>query len=213
MSGSRAALLVGAGDAIGAGVARRFAVEGYRVCIARRDVAKGAASARRGRWRPLVGMFEPTARRRAPGSASTRSLPNGSNATWDLYGSQSFQRRCKRSETTARRHQANCSSRHGSWPATAGFLVGREATRCMLRHGRGTMLFTGATASVRGGKGFAAFAGAKFGLRAIAQSMARELGPKNIHVVHLILDGAGEQCCDPQANEGTIGNRAIADTG
>jgi NAD(P)-dependent dehydrogenase (short-subunit alcohol dehydrogenase family) len=72
----------------------------------------------------------------------------------------------------------------------AGFLVGREATRCMLRHGRGTMLFTGATASVRGGKGFAAFAAAKFGLRAVAQSMARELGPKNIHVVHLILDGA-----------------------
>ena len=72
----------------------------------------------------------------------------------------------------------------------AGFLVGREATRCMLHHGRGTMLFTGATASVRGGKGFAAFAAAKFGLRAVAQSMARELGPKNIHVVHLILDGA-----------------------
>src|ERR1700751_2002494 len=70
-----------------------------------------------------------------------------------------------------------------------GLLVGREATRCMLHHGRGTMLFTGATASVRGGKGFAAFAAAKFGLRAVAQSMARELGPKNIHVVHLLIDG------------------------
>ncbi|MGN1287773.1 MAG: SDR family NAD(P)-dependent oxidoreductase, partial [Bradyrhizobium sp.] len=58
----------------------------------------------------------------------------------------------------------------------------------MLRHGRGTMLFTGATASVRGGSGFAAFASAKFGLRAVAQAMARELGPKNIHVAHLLID-------------------------
>jgi NAD(P)-dependent dehydrogenase (short-subunit alcohol dehydrogenase family) len=60
----------------------------------------------------------------------------------------------------------------------------------MVPRGRGTILFTGATASVRGGSGFAAFAAAKFGLRAIAQSMARELAPKNIHVAHLIIDGA-----------------------
>jgi NAD(P)-dependent dehydrogenase (short-subunit alcohol dehydrogenase family) len=70
----------------------------------------------------------------------------------------------------------------------AGFLVGREAARYMLPRGRGTILFTGATASVRGGPGFAAFASAKFGLRAVAQSMARELGPSNIHVVHLLID-------------------------
>src|SRR4030095_9793271 len=70
----------------------------------------------------------------------------------------------------------------------AGFLVGREAARVMTPRGRGTILFTGATASLRGGKGFAAFSAAKFGLRAVAQSMARELGPKNIHVVHLIID-------------------------
>src|SRR5260370_27676360 len=73
----------------------------------------------------------------------------------------------------------------------AGFLVGREATRCMLRHGRGTMLFTGATASLRGGKAFAAFAAAKFGLRAIAQSMACDVGPQNIQVDHFILFDAG----------------------
>jgi NAD(P)-dependent dehydrogenase (short-subunit alcohol dehydrogenase family) len=59
----------------------------------------------------------------------------------------------------------------------------------MVPRGRGTVLFTGATASVRGGAGFAAFASAKFGLRAVAQSMARELGPKNIHVAHLLIDG------------------------
>ena len=70
----------------------------------------------------------------------------------------------------------------------AGFLVGREAARHMLTRGRGTILFTGATASIRGGKGFAAFSSAKFGLRAVAQAMARELGPKNIHVVHLLID-------------------------
>ncbi len=70
----------------------------------------------------------------------------------------------------------------------AGFLAGREAARLMLPRGRGTILFTGATASVRGGIGYAAFASAKFGLRAVAQSMARELGPQNIHVAHLVID-------------------------
>jgi NAD(P)-dependent dehydrogenase (short-subunit alcohol dehydrogenase family) len=58
----------------------------------------------------------------------------------------------------------------------------------MLKRGRGTILFTGATASVRGGAGFSAFSSAKFGLRALAQATARELGPKNIHVVHLLID-------------------------
>src|SRR4030095_10419525 len=70
-----------------------------------------------------------------------------------------------------------------------GFLTGREAARHMVPRGRGRILFTGARASVRVGAGFAAFASAKFGLRAVAQSMARELGPKNIHVAHLLIDG------------------------
>jgi NAD(P)-dependent dehydrogenase (short-subunit alcohol dehydrogenase family) len=70
----------------------------------------------------------------------------------------------------------------------AGFLTGREAARRLLAHGRGSIFFTGATASVRGGNGYAAFASAKFGLRAVAQSMARELGPQNIHVAHLVID-------------------------
>jgi NAD(P)-dependent dehydrogenase (short-subunit alcohol dehydrogenase family) len=71
----------------------------------------------------------------------------------------------------------------------AGFLFGREAARRMLTRGRGTILFTGATASVRGAASFAAFAAAKGGLRQVAQSMARELGPKNIHVAHVVIDG------------------------
>ena len=70
-----------------------------------------------------------------------------------------------------------------------GFLTGREAARRMVPRGSGTILFTGATASLRGGSGFAAFASSKFGLRAVAQSMARELGPEGIHVAHLIIDG------------------------
>lgn len=74
--------------------------------------------------------------------------------------------------------------------ALAGFLMGREVAKGMLERGRGTILFTGATASVRGSAGFAAFAGAKHALRALAQSMARELGPRGIHVAHVVIDGA-----------------------
>jgi len=70
----------------------------------------------------------------------------------------------------------------------SGFLAGREAARLMLPRGKGNIFFTGATASLRGGSGYAAFASAKFGLRAVAQATARELGPKNIHVAHLIID-------------------------
>jgi NAD(P)-dependent dehydrogenase (short-subunit alcohol dehydrogenase family) len=72
----------------------------------------------------------------------------------------------------------------------AGFLLGREVAKVMLPRGRGTILFTGATASLRGGHGYCAFAGAKAGLRALAQSMARELSPNGIHVAHVVIDGA-----------------------
>lgn len=186
MSGSRTALLVGAGDAIGAAVARRFAVEGYRVCVARRDASKAQPlvdeMAAAGQY---VRAYSVDARREAQvqdlceqverdvGPIEVCLFNAGANVQKPLLETTD--------ELFFKAWQLACY---------AGFLVGREATRCMLRHGRGTMLFTGATASLRGGKGFAAFAAAKFGLRAVAQSMARELGPKNIHVVHLILDGA-----------------------
>src|SRR3546814_1825080 len=71
-----------------------------------------------------------------------------------------------------------------------GFLMGREAAKRMAPRGRGTIIFTGATASLRGGSGFAAFSGAKGALRMLAQSMARELGPQGIHVAHTVIDGA-----------------------
>ena len=88
-------------------------------------------------------------------------------------------------ETTARVY-------HKVWEmgCFAGFLVGREAAKTMLARGHGSIFFTGATASLRGSSGFAAFAGAKHGLRALAQSMARELGPKGIHVAQIIVDAA-----------------------
>jgi NAD(P)-dependent dehydrogenase (short-subunit alcohol dehydrogenase family) len=186
MSDGRAALLVGAGDAIGAAVARRFAAGGYRVCIARRDAAKAqplveemAAADRYVRAYSVDARQETQVKNlceqveREVGPIEVCLFNAGANVQKPLLETSS--------ELFFKAWQLACY---------AGFLVGREATRCMLRHGRGTMLFTGATASVRGGKGFAAFAAAKFGLRAVAQSMARELGPKNIHVVHLILDGA-----------------------
>jgi NAD(P)-dependent dehydrogenase (short-subunit alcohol dehydrogenase family) len=74
--------------------------------------------------------------------------------------------------------------------ALGGFLMAREAAHRMVPRGRGSILFTGATAAVRGGAGFAAFAGGKHALRALAQSAARELGPKGIHVAHIVVDGA-----------------------
>jgi NAD(P)-dependent dehydrogenase (short-subunit alcohol dehydrogenase family) len=180
------AILVGAGDAIGAAVARRFAEGGYTICICRREAIKS---------RGLVDEFKAAGHQIHAFSVDARSEAEvqdlfarvekeigpievclfnaGSNVNKPLI------------ETTEKLF-------FKAWELAcyAGFLVGREAARYMVPRGRGTILFTGATASVRGGKGFAAFAAAKFGLRAVAQAMARELGPKNIHVMHLIIDAA-----------------------
>ena len=92
----------------------------------------------------------------------------------------------------------------------AGFLVGRAAAASMLGRGSGTIIFSGATGSIRGGAGFAAFASPKFALRALAQSMARELGPKGIHVAHVVLDGMIAQ--EGSASQNQLQPAAIADT-
>src|SRR5207302_1369898 len=180
------ALLVGAGDAIGAAVARRFAAGGYAVCVARRDAEKsrsvvqeiiGSGGIARAvgtdvrseeAVQALFGQVEAEL-----GPVEVCLFNAGANVKSPLI------------ETTARLF-------FKAWELAccAGFLTGREAARYMVPRGRGTILFTGATASVRGGSGFAAFAAAKFGLRAVAQAMARELAPKNVHVAHLIIDGA-----------------------
>jgi NAD(P)-dependent dehydrogenase (short-subunit alcohol dehydrogenase family) len=177
-------MLVGAGDAIGAAVARRFAEGGYKVCIARRDGAKSQKLVEEltaeGRE---VHAFSVDARQESEVQALFARVEQtigpievclfnaGSNVNKPLL------------ETTEKLF-------FKAWELAcyAGFLVGREAARYMLQRGHGTILFTGATASIRGGKGFAAFSSAKFGLRAVAQAMARELGPRNIHVVHLLID-------------------------
>src|SRR6267154_2601119 len=180
------ALLVGAGDAIGAAVARRFAAEKFQVCVARRDAAKAQklideVAAAGG----SVRAFSVDARQEGEIQALFATVEHdvgpievclynaGSNVNTPLV------------ETTGTLFRK-------AWELACygGFLTGREAARYMVPRGTGTILFTGATASMRGGPGFAAFASAKFGLRAVAQSMARELGPKNIHVAHLIIDGA-----------------------
>jgi NAD(P)-dependent dehydrogenase (short-subunit alcohol dehydrogenase family) len=183
---SGVALLVGAGDAIGAAVARRFAAGGYSVCVARRDAEKS---------RSLV--EEITASGGSARAVGT-DVRNG-KAVQALFAQVEAELgpleiclfnaganlKAPLVETSAK-----LFSRVWELACYGGFLTGREAARYMVPRGRGTILFTGATASVRGGAGFAAFAAAKFGLRAVAQSMARELAPKNIHVAHLIIDGA-----------------------
>lgn len=92
----------------------------------------------------------------------------------------------------------------------AGFLVGRTAAASMLSRGSGTIIFSGATGSIRGGAGFAAFASPKFALRALAQAMARELGPKGIHVAHVVLDGMIAREDSP--SESLLQPAAIAET-
>jgi len=179
-------VLVGAGDAIGAAVAKRFARGGYKVVVARRDADKSqglvddmtaeghevhAMSVDARQEADVQALFAKIEKEIGPVEVTLYNA--GSNVNKPLL------------ETTEKLF-------FKAWELACygGFLVGREAAKYMLSRGHGTILFTGATASVRGGKGFAAFASAKFGLRAVAQSMARELGPKNIHVVHLLIDAA-----------------------
>ncbi len=183
-----AALIVGAGDATGGAIARAFAREGLTACMTRRarnldsldalvsDIEAGGGSARafgvdareEDATIALVNQIEAEV-----GPLEVCVFNIGANVRFGI------------TETTARVYQ-----KVWEMAAFAGFLAGREAARVMRPRGRGTILFTGATAGVRGRDGFSAFAGAKHALRALAQSMARELGPQGIHVAHIVIDGA-----------------------
>jgi NAD(P)-dependent dehydrogenase (short-subunit alcohol dehydrogenase family) len=178
------AILVGAGDAIGAAVARRFAEGGYTVCICRREAAKSQGLVDELKAKGYgIHAFSVDARQELEvqklfaevekniGPIEVCLFNAGSNVNKPLLDTSE--------KLFFKAWELACY---------AGFLVGREAARVMVPRGRGTIFFTGATASLRGGQGFAAFSAAKFGLRAVAQAMARELGPKNIHVVHLVID-------------------------
>lgn len=175
--------IVGTGDFIGSAIARKFAAEGYTVFVGRRSAEKleplkreieaagGKCEARAldARKEDEVTAFLQTADAHAPLEVVIANP--GANVYFPIL------------ETTER-----VFFKVWEMACKAGFLTGREAARIMLKHGRGSIFFTGATASMRGGSGYAAFASAKAGLRAVAQSMARELGPQNIHVAHLVID-------------------------
>lgn len=177
------AAIVGAGDYIGAAIARRFAAEGFTVFAGRRNgdklaplvaaiEAEGGTAIGRSldaRKEEAVVAFLADANRHAPLEVCIFNI--GANVRFSL------------AETTERVFR-----KVWEMACYSGFLTTREAAKHMLAHGRGSIFLTGATASLRGGIGYSAFASAKFGLRAVAQSAARELGPQNIHVAHLIID-------------------------
>jgi NAD(P)-dependent dehydrogenase (short-subunit alcohol dehydrogenase family) len=186
MTSKKAVLVIGAGDATGGAIARRFAREGYIACVTRRNADKlaplvaqieaegGVAHAFGSDARKeedMIALFQKIESEIAPIEAAVFNI--GANVRFTV------------TETTARVY-------HKVWEMAcfAGFLMGREAAKVMLPRGRGSIFFTGATASLRGRAGFSAFAGAKHALRALAQSMARELGPQGIHVAQIIVDGA-----------------------
>ncbi|MDU4253285.1 SDR family oxidoreductase [Pseudomonas sp.] len=186
MSNKKVVLVIGAGDATGGAIARRFAREGYVACVTRRSADKlqplveqiraeggeayGYASDAR-KEEAVVELVETIERDIGPIEAFVFNI--GANVP------------CSILEETARKYfkiwEMACFS---------GFLTGREVAKRMVKRQRGTLLFTGATAGLRGASGFAAFAGAKHGIRALAQSMARELGPMGLHVAHVVVDGA-----------------------
>ena len=181
-----AAIIIGAGDATGGAVARRFARAGYTACVCRRNGDQLA---------PLVADIEAEggtarafgvdARDEAQVEAFFRTVEDEVGPVEVMVFNIGANVNFPITETTSRVYR-----KVWEMAAFAGFLTGREAARYMTPRGEGTIIFTGATASMRGGKGFAAFSGAKFALRALAQSMARELGPKGIHVAHSVIDGA-----------------------
>ena len=186
MNNNKVVLVVGAGDATGGAIAKRFASEGFIACVTRRSadklqplvdaiIAEGgeahgfACDARK--EDDVIALIEDIETRVGPIEAFVFNI--GANVP------------CSILEETARKYfkiwEMACFS---------GFLNAREVAKRMVTRQRGTILFTGATAGLRGASGFAAFAGAKHGIRALAQSMARELGPMNIHVAHVVVDGA-----------------------
>ena len=179
-------LVIGAGDATGGAIARRFAREGFITCVTRRSADKLA---------PLVAQIEAAggkahafgsdARKEEEVTGLVERIESTIGAIEVLVFNIGANVAASILEETARKYfkiwEMGCFG---------GFLNGREVAKRMVTRERGTIIFTGATASIRGAANFAAFAGAKHALRALAQSMARELGPLGVHVVHTVIDGA-----------------------
>ena len=186
MSNKGVCLVIGAGDATGGAVAKRFAADGYIACTTRRSADKlqtlkaqiesngGVCHAFGSDARveeEVIALVEHIETHIAPIDVMVFNI--GANSPMSIL------------TETARRY-----TKMWEMACLAGFLTGREVAKRMLPRGKGTIIFTGATASLRGSTGFAGFSGAKMALRALAQSMARELGPQGIHVAHPIIDGA-----------------------
>lgn len=186
MTGPQAVLVVGAGDATGSAIARRFAREGFIACVTRRQVDKLQPLVERIRAEGgQAHAFGTDARDEAATVALVQHIEHSIAPLGVAVFNIGANVRFAVTDTTERVYR-----KVWEMGALAGFLMGREAARVMAPRGCGTILFTGATASVRGGAGFAAFAGAKHALRALSQSMARELGPQGVHVAHVVIDGA-----------------------
>lgn len=178
------AVIVGAGDYIGAAIARRFAAGGFTVCLGRRNGDKLA---------PLVAEIEAAGGRAKGYTLDARDEASVEGVFAEIteeFGAPDLvifnvggNVRFGIEETTARVFR-----KVWEMACFGGFLVGREAARIMGPRGSGALFFTGASASMRGNPGYAAFGAGKAGLRSLAQTMAKELGPKGIHVAHLIID-------------------------
>jgi NAD(P)-dependent dehydrogenase (short-subunit alcohol dehydrogenase family) len=186
MTPSTVALVIGAGDATGGAIAKRFAAGGYTACVTRREADKLV---------PLVEAIEAAggkahgfgsdARKEEEVVALVEQIERDIGPIEVLVFNIGANVPCSILEETARKY-----FKIWEMACFGGFLNGREVAKRMVTRGRGTILFTGATAGLRGSANFAAFAGAKHALRALAQSMARELGPRGIHVGHVVVDGA-----------------------
>lgn len=199
------AAIIGAGDFIGAAIAKRFAAEGFTVFAGRRNGDKLA---------PLVAEIEA-----AGGKVSARSLD--ARKEEDITAFLQEADRHAPLEVCIFNVGANVNfpftetaervfRKVWEMACYSGFLAGREAAKLMLPRAKGALFFTGATASMRGGVGYAAFAAAKAGLRALAQSAARELGPKNIHVAHLVIDSGVDTAWVRERIKAREGEEALA---
>jgi NAD(P)-dependent dehydrogenase (short-subunit alcohol dehydrogenase family) len=188
MNGSEVAVIVGAGQGLSAALARMLAEEGARVVLAARDVDK------------LSALLADTGARAVACDVSKPEQVDALFADVDAAeGAPDLvifnpSRRVPGPLVDIDPEQVAASL---MVTAFGGFLVGQAAARRMLARGSGSILFTGASASVKGYPKSAAFAMGKFALRGLAQSMARELAPQNVHVAHFVIDGGIARLDEP----------------
>jgi NAD(P)-dependent dehydrogenase (short-subunit alcohol dehydrogenase family) len=182
----KVALIIGAGDSTGGAIAKRFAKGSYVACVTRREADKLEPLLREIREAGGTAHgFGSDARKEEEVVSLVDRIEKEIGPIAVLVFNIGANVPCSILDETARKY-----FKIWEMACFGGFLNAREVAKRMVPRERGTIIFTGATASLRGAANFAAFAGAKHALRALAQSMARELGPKNIHVAHVVVDGA-----------------------